>query len=103
MKEPKTVVDFLNHSIDIFEQRDEEYGSNYKDAGKVLDILFPCGINICGEVEMTRFGLFRNCLNKLMRYSKNFEKGGHEDSITDLRNYSAMLSEIDKENNMEIF
>lgn len=91
----KTVADRLRGAADLFEQRDKEYGSVYKDYGKLMVAYFPDGITLKTEDDFSRFGILNMILSKTNRYAANFKKGGHKDSLSDISVYSQMLSELD--------
>lgn len=94
----KTVPSMLRESARLFKERSVEYGDSYKQYGKLLFSLFPEGIKIDTEEDMARWGVFTMITAKIHRYSYNFSKGGHEDSLKDLSVYSAMLRELDNLN-----
>lgn len=92
-----TVPEYLRKSADAFEERNAEYGDGYKKFGEVMMGLFPEGIEIKNQKDASRYAILNIMVAKLDRYCKNFNKGGHEDSLIDLSTYSAMLNEVDKE------
>ena len=84
----------LHRLADLFESRNAEYGSSYKQAGLVLARLFPNGVTLIDDGDFNRFCLIVMIIHKLKRYTENFEEGGHEDSSDDLTVYAAMLREM---------
>lgn len=89
-----SVPQILREMASIYEERNAVYGDNYKNFGKVMDSLFPNGLNIePGEVDKyNRLGIFVQIVSKLGR----FANGGctHLDSIRDTAVYSAMMEEL---------
>ncbi len=96
-KKKQFVVQALKEAADIFEERNELYGDNYKRHGLVMQAMFPSGIYINGVHDYNRFALLNNMTSKLTRYAHQFEDGGHDDSLTDLSVYAQMLKELDYE------
>lgn len=94
-KENPNVVDMLLESARTFDERNREYGDSYKEYGKLLFSLFPGGVILKTESDFNRWGVFNMILAKIQRYSLNFLKGGHDDSLRDLSVYSAMQRELD--------
>ena len=87
----------MRESADIQESRDAEYGAAYKRHGPGVAPLFPDGVLLVTELDHTRFAIFTLVFGKLTRYAANFSTGGHEDSLSDLIAYTAMLQEMDEE------
>lgn len=91
----ETPADILRAAADLFEKRNEDYGSSYKQIGSVLFAMFPEGLTLLDEEDFTRFALFFMCAGKLDRYARRFAEGGQQDSTIDLSVYAAMLTEVD--------
>lgn len=89
--------DRLKKAAGIFEERGKVYGDNYKQFGKVMKALFPTGAVVNDVETWNRLGLLTQIVSKLTRYSENFTKKGHEDSLDDLAVYAAMLNSYDDE------
>jgi len=89
-------ADHLREMADWFDRKQDQYGPLYKNIGEFM-------FNILGPMELKtaedfgRYYIWSQVLNKLLRYSRNFKTGGHEDSLNDLSIYSMMLRELDKE------
>lgn len=94
---PKTPAEHMRNSADVQESRDIEYGSAYKRHGPAIAPLFPDGVILSTPADHTRFAILTLLFGKLTRYCGNFERGGHEDSLTDMIAYTAMLKEVDEE------
>lgn len=92
-----SVPGLLRCNANLFESRNAEYGTSYKQIGHVLKSYFPDGLNLKTEEDFLRFAQFHMIAGKLGRYATNFNKGGHQDSLDDISVYSAMLNEIDME------
>lgn len=86
-------VDLLDGARDVAIQRQGQYGSVYKDNGKIYAALFPNGLTLKTEADFQRMAMFMSCVGKIGRYARNMESGGHLDSAVDLVNYAAMLAE----------
>ena len=83
----------LLSAIDTFNGRDSTYGSSYIIKGKVMQLLFPNGLDLKTEHDFGRFALLNFITSKLIRYSHSF-KTGHYDSMHDISNYAAMLNHL---------
>ena len=93
----KTVAELLREAADVFEGRDAAYGSTYKVHGEVANALFADRPPVLKSADdHARFGVLTMIIGKLTRYARNFNNGGHADSLVDLTNYAAMLSELDQ-------
>jgi len=89
--------ELLKQAAALYEQKSEEYGDNYLRIGEILDRLFPKGVAIVGVEDFNRFHLLLLMFVKLTRYTENWDKGGHTDSLKDLQVYAAMLEAYDGE------
>lgn len=92
----KTPADQLKEAAELFEEKNKEYGSSYKEFGKIMLAYFPDGVVLKTKKDFTRWGMLNIMMSKISRYCNNFTKGGHPDSLNDLSVYSAMLAEIDQ-------
>jgi len=92
-----TPADILREAASTFESKNEEYGDGWKKFGAIMMSLFPTGLELKTEEDFSRFAILNIMVAKLDRYCKNFNKGGHPDSLIDLSVYSAMLLTLDKE------
>lgn len=93
----RTPAEQMRHSADVQESRNAEYGSAYKRHGPSIAPLFPEGVNLVTADDHARFAILTLIYGKLVRYTGSFAKGGHEDSLTDIIAYTAMLKEVDEE------
>lgn len=93
----KTPAEMMRESADVQESRNAEYGSAYKRHGPAIAPMFPDGVLLVKESDHTRFAILTLLFGKLTRYCGNFDRGGHEDSLTDIIAYTAMLKEVDQE------
>jgi hypothetical protein len=91
----KTVPEALSDLGNLYKERNLIYGDNYKHFGKIMDGLFPDGLNLKGVDDFNRFGVFLQIVSKISRYAPTFEFGGHPDSLDDTSVYSQMLRELD--------
>lgn len=93
----KTVPERLASLASIYQDRNAVYGDDYRRYGRVMLALFPEGINIKTEADLSRFGVLTQMLGKLGRYAANFQSGGHADSLDDLAVYAQILQLLDHE------
>ena len=89
--------EILNSTAHLFRKKREEYGDNYLVIGKLMEALFPDGLEIKTNEEWNRLHLLLLSVVKFSRYAFNYKKGGHRDSLLDLIVYVAMLDEMDDE------
>lgn len=92
----KTVPEMLQESANIYKQRAEVYGDNYKQFGNVMTALFPAGLELKSKDDWNRLGVFIQKISKVTRYVNNWNSGGHDDSLMDDAVYTTMLRELDK-------
>jgi hypothetical protein len=98
----KTTDQFLEEAIDTYRQRNKVYNNNYELVGKIMMGLFPDGLVVNTAHDWERLHIFLLQVVKQTRYARNWDNGGHSESMTDLTVYAALLSEIDaKENKNE--
>ena len=83
---------FMQAGAKVYDERNKEYGDAFIIVGKVMNSIFPNGVNLESEEDFRRFHLFEWMIGKIVRYAQNFEKGGHEDSIKDAMVYASMLA-----------
>ena len=88
MKHP---ADLLVEAAELFAERNSVYGDTWKDIGKTMQSLFPNGITLKTAEEFSRYASVQLCVIKIERYCVNFKKGGHFDSVRDLKVYAAIL------------
>lgn len=94
----------LRKLAELFNDRYQLYGDNYKRVGAVMRAMFPDGrIVLETDLDFLRFGLFVQMTYKLTRYASTFDDGGHRDSLDDLPVYAQMLADIDAEALFEKF
>lgn len=93
---PPTVPEMLQESAETYRLRKEVYGNNYKKFGHVMMAL-KIDFKISRTDEWNRLGIFVQMVSKLTRYSENWNKGGHDDSLNDLAVYATMLRELDRQ------
>ena len=94
----KTVSEILEQASEIYIQRNEEYADAYKIHGKIMNELFPDGVQLNTKRDHVNFGILTMMVSKLTRICQNFHSG-HEDSLLDLITYSAMLKETYQKDN----
>lgn len=93
----RTPAEHMRNSANVQESRDAEYGSAYKRHGPAIAGLFPNGVELETADDHARFAILTLLFGKLTRYCGSFANGGHEDSLTDMIAYTAMLKEVDEE------
>jgi hypothetical protein len=94
----QSVPELLRACAITYEERNKLYGDNYKKFGRVMEAMFPEGLQLKSIQDFNRYGIFVQCVSKVMRYGENLHKGGHQDSAHDLSVYAAMLEELTDDN-----
>ena len=89
------VGDILKEAAALFDQRHAVYGDNYKKVGAVFAALFPDGVQCTTAHDWNRMHILMLMIVKVTRYTENWARGGHQDSLADLAVYGAMLQAID--------
>ncbi len=93
-KKPFAVQE-LELGAKTYAERNAIYGESYKKHGAIMEILFPEGLALETSEEFNRYGMMAAVIGKMVRYSSQFEEGGHYDSAHDAMVYAALLNEID--------
>ena len=90
-------AELLRQSADLFEERNKQYGANYKQFGEALLLLFPARTlpKMTMPGDANRLNLTMMCLAKLQRYCHQWDQPS-TDNCRDLQVYAAMLEEITK-------
>ena len=92
----KTTADkLLLKASKTYGEKSKEYGDNYLRIGHVLAAMFPQGVKTQSAEDWNRLHLLIMILVKVTRYSENWSRGGHQDSLHDLQVYAAMLEATD--------
>lgn len=86
----------LAEMAEIYKDRAGTYGECYITVGNVMAVLFPDGVVLKTEDDFRRFHLFEWAIGKIVRYTSNWENGGHKDSLDDAAVYLAILSNEDR-------
>lgn len=89
-------LDNLKEATNLYSEKHKIYGDNYKVAGIIFERLFPNEIKIKTYQDYNRFAILMQILNKLIRYSFNWDTG-HPDSLSDITVYAMILKELDDE------
>ena len=98
----KNAGELLKEKSELYISKSKEYGSTYKDFGKVAAALFPGGLKIITEDEWNRFGVYVMLIHKMMRISRKiFNAEISVDSIKDMQVYAAMLEELCNEDDCD--
>lgn len=92
----RTPAERLRAAADLFEERNAAYGENYTMMGGVMAAMYPQGLTVRTPEEWTRLMLQVHRVTKETRYSQNFGRGGHQDSLDDLSVYAMMAAEQDE-------
>lgn len=87
--------DILEEAAKTFKERNKVYGNNYELVGAMTQACFPNGVVLKTERDHRRFHILSLLLVKLSRYVRNWESGGHQDSIHDAIVYCSILETID--------
>jgi hypothetical protein len=78
----------LEEMAETFRERNAIYGDNWEAHSAVMRALFPNGIMLKDEFEVTMYGWVSIMVGKLTRFANAGFK--HQDSIHDLAVYGAM-------------
>lgn len=97
MTDSKSPAECIEEALKTFKQRNESYGDNYLQHGRVMSALFPDGINLKTVEDWNRFGIINMVVAKLTRYSQKWPEvdEGTIDSVHDMGVYSFMLESVD--------
>lgn len=90
------VPEELKKAAELYEQRNKQYGDSYKRFGPMMQALM-LEVTLKTPSDFGRFALLNFIVSKLHRYVNNWDKGGHEDSLSDISVYTQMLKELDKD------
>ena len=84
-------------ALAIMKERNENFSYHRTDNmyAQIMFILFPTGIP-AGHSWIMRYKFISYIVDKLCRYVINIHRGGHEDSLIDISNYSLMLAAYDR-------
>lgn len=91
----RSPADILEGAAALQRERFSVYGRNYIDAGKALAAMFPDGIDLRSPRDHCRYHLLSWLVGKLTRYTANWERGGHADSIRDAAVYASLIEYVD--------
>jgi len=97
MREMVDVPTSLVELADLYRQRNDVYGDDYKQHGHIMKALFEYGVHLHSPSDFNRYAILQNIVTKLNRYLASWEKGGHADSLDDISVYAQMLKELDHE------
>lgn len=89
-----SATEHLERITELFIRKNQEYGSAYNDCGHTYKNFFPNGICIQDPKEFERWAIFSRMIDKMIRYSINWETG-HSDSLDDIAIFAMMLRELD--------
>jgi len=97
--EARTPVECIEEALKTFRERNQSYGDNYLQHGRVMSALFPDGINLKTVEDWNRFGVMNMVVAKLTRYSQKWPHvdKGTIDSVHDMGVYSFMLESLDSD------
>lgn len=91
-----SIEDKLRKAIKTAEERGKVYGHDGSEVtGRAIAMLFPDGLTLKTPDDFARFAIFNMMMAKIGRYTKNFAKGGHSDSVHDIGVYSFILEDLD--------
>lgn len=96
-----SVAGVLRAAADTFEERQKEYGNNYREPFALVMKGLQSAANFwpedMTENDWSRWGLLTQIAYKITRYASQFMSGGHIDSAHDVCVYAAMLEELTHE------
>jgi hypothetical protein len=95
--EQEMAVKIAEEALKIMKERNNQYKSpNEKNLyATIMMLFFPSGIPSDLKGIM-RYKYISYIVDKLVRYVINIIRGGHEDSLIDISNYSLMLAAFDR-------
>jgi hypothetical protein len=90
--------DILAKAAETFKERNAIYRDNAVNVGKVMEALFPNGVNLKNAKDHQIYHLFELILVKLTRFANT--NLHHKDSIHDVMVYAAMIEPLCGEHNV---
>jgi hypothetical protein len=93
----RTVVESLEYLTKLFKDRHATYGNaGFRTFGQqAFSMIGP--IELKTPEDFGRLAILFQVIAKTARYSNNFARGGHPDSLDDAAVYAMMLQELDQE------
>lgn len=85
----------LEEAAAMSKAKGAEYGESYTTFGPFIAGLFPDGLTLATEADWGRFACLFEMVQKIHRYTQNFNRGGHADSLDDISVYAQMLARLD--------
>lgn len=85
----------LRSAAATMEERNAAYKATDRMHADAMAVLLP-EVALMSAEDHRRFSMFNMMIIKLTRYAANWSEG-HDDSLTDLINYTAALQAIDRE------
>ena len=86
----------LHDMADLFAERNAVYKDNFRMVGRIMQAMFPDGVELSSEEAHNKFHLFMLAIVKLSRYAINYDQG-HKDSLDDMIVYLSMVAALDDE------
>lgn len=86
----------LHELADLFAQRNAVYKDNFRMYGRLMEALFPDGLQSVDQQDHNKDHLFMLAMVKLTRYVINY-RVGHKDSLDDMIVYLSMIAALDDE------
>jgi len=95
IESPQQILERMAH---LFEKRNAVYKDNFRVVGVVMHALFDGDPpRLESSADYARWHLFELVVVKLTRYARQYNVGGHKDSIEDQMVYLAMVAMLDQE------
>jgi hypothetical protein len=103
--EPETpprhpVARILEEAAETFDGRNSKYRDNAVKVGRVMEALFPDGVNLNNADDFHIFHLFELMIVKLTRFVNSDLT--HQDSIRDMIVYGAMVENLVEDHNISL-
>jgi hypothetical protein len=92
MAPPQDAADILAKAAGTFKERNAVYRDNAVNVGKVMEALFPNGVNLKNAKDHQIYHLFELIIVKLTRFANT--NLHHTDSIHDVMVYAAMIEPL---------
>ncbi len=99
----KEVPELMEEAIEIYKNKNQDYGDSYKIIGHVMERIFPKGITLNNASEFNRIGALILILTKITRYANLFSKekinfDSKSDTTLDMGVYSFILTYLENIN-----
>ena len=95
----RTAADVLSEAAETFRARNAVYKDNANNVGKVMQALFPNGVQLKTQEDHKMYHLFELIIVKLTRFANSGLT--HKDSVHDMAVYAAMCETLTDKHNIK--